>query len=264
VAIQKSEVKLCDLFTAPEIKHALVSRLRQWRKTSSAAVTDQDTIFPPYSRTDAFGTQQAVEAQDKIGWYSLLLGRMAKEWTDAEQKYLESIGKKTTGRRRTISIIQKLWDIAWDMWAHRNHIKHNTLHPRKQLAMKEPGEYVATVYRQGKGELLPRDRSLFQKSLATLQKGTAKEQEQWLLSVQLAQRRAAAVQDNRSKSLYAERKLLESWLGIVQVTETPEWQEERQVTCSLQLPSIIRNKRGYRRRVQQGKYYRAAAGGGYV
>jgi hypothetical protein len=225
IAIQKLEVHLCDTFTAPEIKHALDTRIRQWRQKSSLEVIDQATQLPAYSRTDAFGTQQAVEAQDKIGWYNLLLGRMAQEWTDAEQQYLESLGKKTTGKRWTISIIKKLWDIAWDMWAQRNHINHNTLHPMKQQEMEELRAYVAAVYSQGNGELLPRDRTLFQKSLATIQKGTAKEQEQWLLSVTLAQRRAEAVNEERREYLYAERQLLESWLGITHATDTPELQE---------------------------------------
>jgi hypothetical protein len=52
---------------------------------------DQAIIFPFFRHYDEFGTKAAVAEQDKIGWYNLLLGRLSKNWTDAQQKYLESI-----------------------------------------------------------------------------------------------------------------------------------------------------------------------------
>jgi hypothetical protein len=99
---------MCDNFTAPEIKRALVTRIRQWRQRLNDQTNDQDTIFPSYTHCDAFDTYYAVATQDRIGWYNLLLGRLAKQWTDAQHKYLESIDKKTTGKRWTIAIITKL------------------------------------------------------------------------------------------------------------------------------------------------------------
>jgi hypothetical protein len=163
-----------------------------------------------------------LDEQDKIGWYNFLLGRLSTKWMDAQQKYLESLGKRTTGRRWTIAIISKLWDIAWDMWQHRNHIKHNTLHPRKQLEMEFLGQQVRELYAQGAKELLPRDQQLFQKSVQTLQKGTGNEQEQWITSVLLAHQRAAADTANRKASMTTERALMETWLGLPQQTEDDE------------------------------------------
>jgi hypothetical protein len=124
--VQKLEVGLCDKFTAPRIKTALTTRIRQWCQHSNGQTTDQATIFPYSRHNDEFGTKAAVAEQDKIGWYNLLLGRLSKKWTDAQQKYLKSIDKRNTGKRWTIAIISKLWDIAWDMWEHRNHITHNS------------------------------------------------------------------------------------------------------------------------------------------
>jgi hypothetical protein len=90
-----------------------------------------------------------------------------------------------------ITIISKLWDIAWDMWQHRNHITYNTLHPKKQLEMDRIGQKVEQLYVQGSTELLPWDQPLLLKSLATLKKGNGNEQEQWVTSVILAKQRAA-------------------------------------------------------------------------
>jgi hypothetical protein len=120
-----------------------------------------------------------------------------------------------TGRQWMIAILSKLWDIAWDMWQHRNHIKHNTLHPKKQLEMEIIGQQVKEMYAKGAKELLTRDRTLFQKSLATILKGSGNEQEQWITSVTLAQYRAAAATTEREASMNNERSLMENWLGII-------------------------------------------------
>jgi hypothetical protein len=226
VAVQKLELKMGDSFTAPEIITSLGTRIRQWRKYSTGPLIDQDTPLPRYRRDDQLGTKAAVAEQDKIGWYNLLLGRMSTKWTDAQQKYLESLGKRTTGRRWTIAIISKLWDIAWDMWQHRNHIKHNTLHPKKQLEMAIIGQRVEDLYEQGPADLLPRDRSLFLKTLTTLRDGNANEQEQWITSVLLAHQRAEATRANRDASMTTERSLMETWLGILPETEEEETQED--------------------------------------
>jgi hypothetical protein len=219
VAVQKLEIEMGDKFTAPDITAIIGKRLRQWRKHSEGYTIDQETPLPRYYKNDEFGTKAAVTEQDRIGWYNLLLGRMSTKWMDAQQKYLESIGKRTTGRRWTIAIISKLWDIAWDMWQHRNHIKHNTLHPRKQQEMNIIGQQVAELYEQGSSGFLSRDKSLFQKSLATIQKGNGHEQEQWITSVRLAHQRAEAATAGRHTSMTTERSLMETWLGITQATE---------------------------------------------
>jgi hypothetical protein len=70
---------------------------------------------------------------------------------------------------------------------------HNTLHPKKQQELEHLGQRVEAVYNQGMDTLLSRDRPLFQKPIATIRKGTVKEQEQWFMSVMLAQQRAAAI-----------------------------------------------------------------------
>jgi hypothetical protein len=100
------------------------------------------------------------------------------------------------------------------MWEQHNHIMHNTLHPKKQQELEQLGQQVEAVYNQGTDTLLPRDQPLFQKSIATIRKGTVKEQEQWMVSVMLAQRRAAVVAADRRALMHVERTLMETWLGV--------------------------------------------------
>jgi hypothetical protein len=219
----KLELTMGDKFTAPEIISVIGKRIRQWRKLSKSDIVDHATPFRRCYRNDKFGTKAAVAEQDKIGWYNMLLGRLSTKWMDAQQKYLESIGKRTTGKRWTIPIISRLWDIAWDMWQHRNHVIHNTLHPKQQLEMELLGLQVNEWYEQGPEELLMRDRNLFQKSVETLLKGTGNEQEhQWVTLVRLAHHRAAAAKATCDASMINERALMETWLGIQIEAETTE------------------------------------------
>jgi hypothetical protein len=77
VAVQKVEIHMSEKFTAPDIITAIGKRIRQWRKYSDAQTIDQVTPLPKYRQRDIFGTKHAVEEQDQIGWYNLLLGRMS-------------------------------------------------------------------------------------------------------------------------------------------------------------------------------------------
>jgi hypothetical protein len=155
VAVRKLEILMGDKFTAPDIISAVGTRIRQWRQFSTNQTLDQATPLPRHRKQDEFGAKEAVGDQDKIGWYNLLLGRMSAKWMDAQQKYIESLDKRTTGRRWTIAIISKLWDISWDMWQHRNHIKHNAVHPHKQLELDSIGHQVDELYAQGDAAVLP-------------------------------------------------------------------------------------------------------------
>jgi hypothetical protein len=222
-AVSKLELSMGDKFTAPEIITAIGKCIRQWRKLSKSDVIDHTAPFRRCHWNDKFGTQAAVAEQDKIGWCDMLLGRLSTKWMDAQQKHLESIGKQTTGKRWTIAIVSKLWDIAWDMWQHRNHVTHNTLHPKNQLEM----ELLNKWYEQGPEESSTRNRNLFQKSVETLLKGAGNEQEQWVTSVHLAHQRVTAAKATRDASMIAsminERALMETWLGVIQIeAETTE------------------------------------------
>ncbi len=89
-------------------------------------------------------------------------------------------------------------------------------------------QQVNELYEQGAKELWTRDRPLFQKSVATLLKGSGNEQEQWVTSARLAHQRAAAAKNNRNASMINERALMETWLGILQ--EPDEEENEENVT----------------------------------
>ena len=126
-------------------------------------IIDKSTpSLPWHCRNDKFGAKEAVAEQDKIGWCNALLGQLSTKWMDAQQKCLESTGKRTAGEQWTIAIISKLWDTAWDMWQHPNHITHNTLHPKKQLEMELLGQQLTrqTLQASANGTAVTRSATL--------------------------------------------------------------------------------------------------------
>ena len=87
LALQKLETHLTVIDTAPTLLAAIMKRLRQWRRLG-------DRDLPKFRGFDQWGTQHAVREQDSIGWYQLLLGRIALKWSDSQQRYIDSLHKK--------------------------------------------------------------------------------------------------------------------------------------------------------------------------
>jgi hypothetical protein len=50
---------------------------------------------------------------------------MAKEWRYAQEKYLTRTKSFRFTRRWLSALIRKMWQIAWDLWEHRNGYLHN-------------------------------------------------------------------------------------------------------------------------------------------
>jgi hypothetical protein len=56
-----------------------------------------------------------VQKQDEVGLQYLLEGRPSLGWSEVQQRYYEWIGSRRSGLGWLTALIQKLWDIAWDM-----------------------------------------------------------------------------------------------------------------------------------------------------
>ena len=204
-ALNNLEKTLSTLDTYPPIATAIITRLRQWRIYG-------DHQLPPLRQRNIYGSHHAVIDQDKIGWYNFLLGRLSKKWSDSQQRYIDSLKRKNSGRRWTSSVIQKALEIAWDMWEQCNDINQNTMHPRRAEEVDDIKAQLRVLYRRGYDSLLPIDRHLFSKSEATLQKGEPKLMLQWINSVLTATRRAAVAANDLERTMHSERALMRNWL----------------------------------------------------
>jgi hypothetical protein len=78
----------------------------------------------------------AFAAQDRIGWLAFFEGCIVVEWAGVQEAHFLWFGRRNTGKRWATSLVVKLWDIAWDLWDHRNQIKHN-LKTAQDLARRD-------------------------------------------------------------------------------------------------------------------------------
>jgi len=100
------------LDTDPTLAHIISLYLCSWR-TSEAITYEPPRKF-----------QALLQAQSAVGWGKFFEGWVVSQWTEQQNRYYKIIRSHRTGRCWTIAILQKLWNIAWDMWEHRNSILH--------------------------------------------------------------------------------------------------------------------------------------------
>jgi hypothetical protein len=79
------------------------------------------------------------------------------------------------------SIIKKLWDIAWDLWQHRNEILHHKENHIAQETLRMLRHEVTRLFNElSSSHLLQRDRYLLRLSLGSLQKKDKEYKEAWV------------------------------------------------------------------------------------
>jgi len=80
-----------------------------------------------------------LREQNVIGWNHFYEGWLSKGWISAQQAHYVKIKSMKTGGRWAVALIKKLWDMAWDMWEHRNEV----LHERENLVTKSMGIHLS-------------------------------------------------------------------------------------------------------------------------
>ena len=153
------------------------------------------------------GVSDAAAAQHALGWRNLLVGFISSEWAAAQQRYYEWLGRRRTGRHWAQALICKLWDVAWDLWEHRNGILHDSDTDR---TAKEVTEQIRAEYAAGARTLGEEDRQLFRTNLTGLLGSPLAVQQAWLASVKLARARASRRVDS---AFGQERRAMQAWLG---------------------------------------------------
>jgi hypothetical protein len=59
-----------------------------------------------------------------MGWEAASAGCWAQGWAKEQDDWCRFEHSGFMGKRGLTAIIEKLWDLAWDMWEHRNHVLH--------------------------------------------------------------------------------------------------------------------------------------------
>jgi len=187
---------------APEISSAITSRLNT--VSCQTVPHDFDFLFP--------GVQAALEDQDFIGWNNFFEGCIASSWTETQQKYYKWLGCRKSGRRWTVALIKKLYEIAWDMWEHRNHILHAKENEEVLHNMTLVDLEITFLWRQGYGNLPAREHYLFSGSLEDLLQSSVRNRQTWLATVNSAYAMGNIHCEVSNARTAASRQFMHDWL----------------------------------------------------
>jgi hypothetical protein len=122
--------------TDPDISDAILHYLNSWR-------LDLDSSYVP-----PFFLREAIDQQKSMGWNLMLEGWMAAEWELVQQAYYTFLKSRRTGKRWLISIIKKLWQVAWDLWDHRNKVLHESENSVMQSHQRRLDHLVTDTYQR--------------------------------------------------------------------------------------------------------------------
>jgi hypothetical protein len=162
------------------------------------------------ARTPAdFGLHDAAANQDGVGWQALLEGTPATGWRDVQERYLQFIGSRRSGERWLSAVIQKLWDVAWDQWNHRNGILHDK---DNSVIRSLQEEQIRKQFAQGWTTVTRDAKTLFRDGLDKTLELSAELQAGWLIRVEAARSRFLRQQDEQANTYSRERQALARWL----------------------------------------------------
>jgi hypothetical protein len=111
--------------------------------------------------------------------------------------------------RWTTALIQKLWDVAWDLWEHRNGIVHAKENAETLHNMAAIDEEIRAQHLQGPHGLAQRDHYLFNGPVVDILSASIIYHQKWLKRVETARDRAARHQITMYNR---ERQALRAWL----------------------------------------------------
>ena len=168
--------------------------------------------------------QQAIDEQHAVGWFPMMMGMMTFKWSEIQKGYFKELGKSNALERWCKQILKQLMMIAWDQWADRNNIKHNTMTPVKQRELDALDSMVREKHATDEQSLLREDRHLVQKDLDTiLNEYDVIGKQQWIKSVEQAKRRFDSNQeDEATPAVLKQREFLQKWLQRTHALPTRE------------------------------------------
>ena len=177
----------------------ICDRLQAWRTNSAPSVNISQFL----------GMKDATASQDRVGWGSMLEGLVTKRWSEVQQRFYEWIGVRRTGKRWLTSVIQKLWDVAWDMWDHRNKVLHEC---DTGLERSQRRADITAQFQMGPDTLTTAARALFRPGLEVLLSSAPEIQQAWLIRIQRSRLRYRQIQADQQQAFTRERQILHRWL----------------------------------------------------
>jgi hypothetical protein len=179
--------------THPEMVRSIVDGLNSWRLGNSTGSTHIPWL------------QAIIDKQNKCGWQNFFEGLLLKDWRTEMNRHLSKLKTGKSSRRWAVALIRKMWQVAWDLWEHRNGYLHDN---ENNLISLQVNAEIQNEFTLGYRELDPPSRTLFAGGLNAVLHKPLEIRQQWLRRVQVARSRAI-----ERHGYAAERKAMAQWLG---------------------------------------------------
>jgi len=148
-----------------------------------------------------------------IGWEAAFHGCWSCGWAEAQEQHFKFFQTKKSGRRWLAALITKLWQVAWDMWEHRNGIL--TDQEQGQLAQLLKRE-IQQEYSRG-FQSLPSDlRRSTQIPMEQLLERPLKQQQTWLGRIQDGRNFGEAEEQQARRQVRAQQRFMANWSASAQ------------------------------------------------
>ena len=197
-----------ESYTHQGMSRAIIQRLGEWH----AGRTPQ-----PIQGNRAL--QRTIREQDEIGWENFLNGRPTRRFAEYQHRHFQDIGKDNYGSIWLSKFITQAYDITFQMWQHRNEVKHNTTSPQDQAALQQLRFQVEDQFVTGLLGLPKQDHYLLDDKDKTLNYDLPHTR-RWLNLIKgarQAQIRTEAALRNRLK---ASQKFMRDWQAQVKLSQS--------------------------------------------
>jgi hypothetical protein len=199
-SLSRLEIWLTKAGTMPDLQHTILSHLSSWHQ-------NEDPPIPQYHWP---GVNDLIAAQGNIGWHNFIEGGVLKDWEAKQAEYYLWLKRKNTGRRWTITLIKKMWEISWDMWKHRNDELAN---PQSIASLREHArlDVLITTEYENLFTLATKDRRWFRRPKELIFTEPILYKLQWIESVTLARVRYSRRQRIRNQ-IQAQRNAMRDYI----------------------------------------------------
>ena len=119
------------------------------------------------------------------------------------------MGTQMTGERWVAALIQKLWDIAWYLWDHRNKVLHDS---EISLVKQQREQEVMDQFAAGSHSVTAEARALFQQGVTAVLALPPEAEQAWLIRIHRARVWFGQLREEHWAVFSTERRGLARWL----------------------------------------------------
>jgi hypothetical protein len=199
-----------------DVFHTGLTTLSDWMESQSTMPDISDVILrnlcrwcnraPPIEFSENLLLHDVLCHQSASGWIFFYEGTPVKGWSNIQQQHFKSIGSMHSGKHWLQALIQKLWDVSWDLWQYCNNILH-----KKDLSTegKEVNSDIEFEFSLGHQGLCGQVLRHFHLGLHSVLQMSLSDRKVWLRTIQVNH-------NEQNNGYHAECCRLQQWLHQAQ------------------------------------------------